>query len=114
MAKLFVALTVATVLAAANAFSIAETRNAPEASESIGKTDRLEISISPRPDAVVLEQREIGLSKLYLTTAGEAGCKAANAPGPSESIRRVNRRQGGETPAQLPKPQHMLDVPEDV
>ena len=80
MVRLFVALTVTTVLVAANAFSTEEARNVPEASEPIGKTDRLEISISPRPDAVVLEQREIGLSKLYLTAAGKAGCKAANAP----------------------------------
>jgi hypothetical protein len=86
MAKLFVTLTVTTVLVAANAFSFAETRNAPEAFKSIGKTDRLEISISPRPGDVVLEQREIGLSKLYLTAAGEAGCNAANAPRPGEAI----------------------------
>jgi hypothetical protein len=86
MAKFFVTLTATTVIVAAHAFSIAETRNVPEASVSIGKTDRLEIPTSPRPDAVVLEQREIGLSKLYLTAAGEAGCNAANAPPHGEVI----------------------------
>jgi hypothetical protein len=113
MAKLFVTLTAITVLVAANAFSIAETGNAPEAFGSIGKTDRLEISISPRPDAVVLEQREIGLSKLYLTDAGKAAAMQPTHPDLARASAcklRAGRRDTGE----VSETAAHLDFPEDV
>jgi len=86
MAKVFAALTVTAVLLAANALSIAETGNAPEPLESTGKADRLEVSTSVKTDVMVLEQREMGLSKLYLADSGKMGCSSAIPRQTAEAI----------------------------
>jgi hypothetical protein len=71
MANVPIAFSLVVALIAASAISIAKTGNK---SDAIGKADRLEILSSSTTDFVVLEQREIGLSRLYLADKGEIGC----------------------------------------
>ena len=76
MARIFVGLIVTAMIVAVHDFSIAETQNVSKAIEPTGKSDRLEIAISLNPK-LVLEQREVRLSKLYLADSSTAGHNAA-------------------------------------